>query len=103
MSHREDIGPLVRSIQIPAQANEPDITVVSVDLHEGGFVVRAKIGGRRGLAPSGPVSLDLRDSLYTRYERVDNGEDFIAYAAIPREAEWVKVFTVPETHIDLAE
>ena len=102
MSH-DEIGAFVRSVPVPRQTNDPDITVVSLDLHENGFVVRCEIGGSRGLIPIGPESLDLRDSIYTRYERVDSGEDFIAYSpAIPADAEWVKVYTSPETHIDLA-
>jgi len=103
VSHDEEIGTLVRSVPVPPQANEPDITVLSLDLHTGGFVVRCKIRGSRGLMPNGPVSLSLRDSLYTRYERAGHGEDFIAYTpAIPADAEWVKVYTRPETHIGLA-
>lgn len=102
MSQIEDIGALVRSVPVPEQTNEPDITVVSLDLHEGGFVVRCEVGGDRGLMPGGFTTLDLRDNRYTRYEQADAGEDFIAYApAIPAEAEWLKVYTNPETHIDL--
>jgi hypothetical protein len=95
---------LVRSVPVPRQINDPKVTVVSLDLHESGFVVRCEIDESKGLIPIGPVSLDLRDSLYTRYERVDSGEDFIAYApAIPAEAEWVRVYTNPETQIELAQ
>jgi hypothetical protein len=104
VSHDEHIGAFVRSVPVPRQANDPDITVVSLDLHRDGFVVQCEIGGSRGLTPTGPVSLDLRDSLYTRYERVGHGEDFIAYKpAIPADADWLKVYTSPETHIDLGE
>jgi hypothetical protein len=90
-------------VPVPRQVNDLDIAV-SLDLHEEGFVVRCEIGGSRGLLPVGPVSLDLRDSLYTRYERAGEAEDFIAYKpAIPGEAEWLKVYTNPETHIDLGQ
>jgi hypothetical protein len=35
---------------------------------------------------------------------VDSGEDFIAYSpAIPAEAEWLRAYTSPETHIDLGQ
>jgi hypothetical protein len=102
VSHDERIGALVRSVAVPRQSNEPDIAVGSFDLHENGFVVRCEIRGDRGLSLVGPVSLDLRDSLYTRYERVGDGVDFVAYTpAIPAGAEWLKIYTVPETHIDL--
>jgi acyl dehydratase len=38
------------------------------------------------------------------YERAGHGEDFITNKpAIPADAEWLKVYTSPETHIDLAE
>jgi hypothetical protein len=97
-----EIGPLVRSIPVPPQTNDPDITVASLDLHANGFVVRCKIGQRQSLGPVGFASLDLRDSLGTRFEHAGHGEDFVAYTpAIPPEAEWVKVYTRPETHIDL--
>lgn len=101
---REQIGEFLRSVVVPSQDNEPDITVVRLDLHANGFVVRCEIGGSRGLVTVGPVSLDLRDSLGTRYERAGDGEDFIAYTpAIPAEAEWLKVYTSPETHINLGQ
>lgn len=104
MSLDEEVGALLRSVPVPRQANDPDITVVSLDLHTAGFVVRCEIGSSWGLLLNGPVSLDLRDSLYTRYERAGHGEDFIAYTpGIPAEVEWLKVYTTPETHIDLAE
>jgi hypothetical protein len=97
-----EIGPLVRSIPAPSQTNNPDITVVGLDLHEGGFVVRCKIGEGQSLGPVGLASFDLRDSLGTRYEHAGYGEDFVAYTpAIAAEAEWVEVYTQPETHIDL--
>jgi hypothetical protein len=100
--NEEKIGQFVRSVPVPPQVNDPDITISGLDLHTDGFVVRSKIGGDRGLLPNGPVSLDLRDSLYTRYVRVGHGEDFMVYTpAIPADVEWVKVYTVPETHIDL--
>ena len=102
MSHREEIGALLQSIPVPRQQNDPDITVVRLDLHTNGFVVRCEIGGNSQLRPGGLVALDLRDSLNTRYERGEVGEDFISYApAIPESAEWLKVLTRPETHIDL--
>jgi hypothetical protein len=102
MSQIEDIGALVRSVPVAEQTNDPDITVVSLDLHEKAFVVRCEIGGSRGLLLDGLTAADLRDSLGTRYERAGEGEDFIAYTpAIPAEAEWLKVGTSPETHIDL--
>jgi hypothetical protein len=98
-----EIGKLVRSVQVPRQRNNPDITVVRLDLHENGCVVRCEIGETTRLTPGGPVSLDLRDSLYTRYERAEVGQDFIGYTpAIPQDAEWLKVLTRPETHIDLS-
>lgn len=78
MSH-DEIGAFVRSVPVPRQTNDPDITVVSLDLHENGFVVRCDVGGRRGLLPDGIVATDLRDSLSTQYERAGHGEDFIAY------------------------
>ena len=104
MSNDEHIGTFVRSVSVPRQTNEPDITVVSLDLHENGFVVRCEVGGGGRLQPDGFVALDLRDSLGTPYERAGHGEDFIAYTpAIPADADWLKVYTSPETHIDLAE
>jgi hypothetical protein len=104
MSRIEEIGLFVRSVPVASQVNDPDITIVSLDLHTDGFVVRCKIGGDRGLLPNGPVALDLRDSLYTQYERLGMGDDFIVYRpAVPADAEWVKVYTVPETHIGLLE
>jgi len=104
MSAYREIGPLVRSIAVPRQENDPVITVVRLDLHENGFVVRCEIDGSRGLTPGGPVALDLRDSLNTPYERAAVGVDFITYMpAIPADAEWLKVYTRPETRIDLSE
>jgi hypothetical protein len=103
MTKQGEIGKFVRSAQVPRQKNNPDITVVRLDLHEKGFVVRCEIGEATRLTPGGPVSLDLRDSLYTRYERAEVGQDFISYTpAIPQDAEWLKVLTRPETHIDLS-
>lgn len=103
MSEHEALGALVRSLPVPRQDNDPDITVVRLDLHEDGFVVRCRIGGSRGLTPGGPVALDLRDSLSTRFARASSGDDFISYVpAIPPDAEWLKVYTRPETHIDLS-
>jgi hypothetical protein len=99
---REEIGALVRSVQVPRQTNDPDITVVSLDLHENGFVVRCDLGEGERLRPGGLIALDLRDDLGTRYERAGSGEDFIAYTpAIPAETEWLRVGTSPETHIDV--
>ena len=104
MNQYGEIGPLVRSIAVPRQENDPAITVVRLDLHENGFVVQCEIGGSRGLMPGGPVALDLRDSLVTPYERAAVGVDFISYVpGIPADAEWLKVYTRPETHIDLSE
>jgi hypothetical protein len=104
MSDLEGVGAFVRSVPAPSQSNEPDITVLRLDLHEDGFVVRCEIGGDRGLKPNGPVALDLRDSLYTRYERARSGGDWISYTpAIPPDAEWITVLTVPETRIALAQ
>jgi hypothetical protein len=98
-----EIGGLVRSIAVPRQENDPDISVVRLDLHTNGFVVRCEIGGSRGLRAAGPVALDLRDSVYTQYERAEVGEDFVSYTpAIPANAESLNVLTRPETHIDLA-
>jgi hypothetical protein len=103
MSTYGEIGPLVGSIAVPRQENDPDITVVRLDLHESGLAVRCEIGGTRGLMPGGPVALDLRDSVSTPYERAAVGADFISYVpAIPADAEWLKVYTRPETHIDLS-
>ena len=99
----EQLGAFVRSVHVPRRTNDPEITVVRLDLHKNGFVVRCEVGDPGGLRPSALVSLDLRDSLTTRYERARHGDDFIAYKpAIPAEAEWLKVFTTPETHIDLS-
>lgn len=104
MSYQEKLGALVQSIPFPRQQNDPDITVVRLDIHTNGFVVRCEIGGSSGLRPGGPVALDLHDSLNTRYERADVGEDFISYTpAIPENAMWLKVLTRPETHVDLGE
>ncbi len=101
---KEQIGALVRSVPVARQENDPAITVVALDIHEEGFVVRCEIGGDRGLLVNGPEALDLRDSFYTRFERAGHGDDFIAYTpAIPAEAEWLKVYTTPETHIDLGQ
>jgi hypothetical protein len=98
----EQIGALVRSVTVPKQGNDPDITVRRLDLHAHGFIVRCEVGRGTKLKPAGLVAIDLRDSLYTRYEEVASGEDFVAYKpAIPSEAAWLKVFTKPETHIDL--
>lgn len=103
MSEQQGIGEVVRSIPVPRQENDPAITVVRLDLHTNGFVVRCEIGHTRGLMAAGPVALDLLDSLYTRYERAEVGEDFISYTpAIPASAEWLEVLTRPKTHIDLA-
>jgi hypothetical protein len=102
VSRDEPIGAFVRSRPVPRQTNDPDITVVSLDLHENGFVVRCEVGEGERLQPGGLVALDLRDNLGTPYERAGHGENFIAYVpTIPTEAEWVKVGTTPETHIDL--
>jgi hypothetical protein len=103
MTKQGEIGKFVRSVQVPQQGNNPDITVVRLDLDENGFVVRCEIGEATRLTPGGPVSLDLRDSLYTRYKRAEVGQDFISYTpAIPQDAEWLKVLTRPEMHIDLS-
>jgi hypothetical protein len=103
MSH-DEIGALVRSVSVLRQTNDSGITVVSLDLHTAGFVVRCDIAGGKSLLASGLVAMDLRDSLNTRYERAGNGEDFIAYKpTIPGEAAWLKIYTRPETHIDLGQ
>jgi hypothetical protein len=98
----EQIGALVRSVPVPKQANDPDITVRCLDLYTEGFVVRCDVGSGARLKAAGLVALDLHDSLYTRYEQVASGEDFVSYQpAIPASAEWIEVHTKPETHIDL--
>ena len=104
MSAHNQIGVLTRSLPVPPQANDPDITVVRLDLHESGFVVRCRVGGGRSLTPGGLAALDLRDGLGTSYQRAEVGGDFISYVpAIPAEAAWLKVGTRPETHIDLGQ
>jgi len=103
VDEENEIGALVTSVQVPAQTNDPDITVVGLDLHEAGFVVRCKIGGSASLDRVGAfVGIELRDSVATHYERAGSGQDFIPYKpAIPPEAEWLEILTVPLTHIDL--
>jgi hypothetical protein len=102
MSH-EEIGAFVRSVPVPRQANDPDIVVVELDLHEDGFVVRCEIGGG-SLGPVGLIAVELRDSLATPYEHTGSGSDFVKYKpAIPANVEWVEVLTKPLTHIDLVE
>jgi hypothetical protein len=102
MSAQPGIGEFVRSISVQRQKNDPDITVIHLDLHACGFVVRCEIGEGKGLMPGGPVALDLRDSLSTCYERAEVGLDFISYTpAIPADAEWLEVLTRPKTLIDL--
>lgn len=105
MSAKEDdLGPLVRSVTVPRQTNDPDITVTRLDLHAHGFVVRCEVGRDERLRTGALVALELRDSLYTRYEHAGSGNDFVAYRpAIPAEAEWVQILTVPETHVDLSD
>jgi hypothetical protein len=99
MSHDEEIGAFVRSVAVPSQSNDPDITVLRLDLHTDGFVVRCEIGGGGSLKP-GLVALELHDGLNTPYEHAGFGENFVSYKpAIPAGAEWVRVGTVPETHI----
>jgi hypothetical protein len=44
MTMQGEIGKFVRAVQVPRQGNNPDITVVRLDLHENGFVVRCEIG-----------------------------------------------------------
>jgi hypothetical protein len=103
MSHDEEIGAFVRSVPVPPQANDPDVTVVRLDLHTDGFVVRCEIGGGR-LGPVGLVAVELRDSLSTPYDHAGFGSDFVKYKpAIPANAEWVEVLTTPKTHVDLVE
>jgi hypothetical protein len=103
MADLEQIRALIRSVAVPKQATHPDITVRRLDLHEEGFIVRCEVGRGARLKPGGIVALDIRDSLYTPYTEVDSGKDFVAYKpAIPAEAEWLKVFTSPETRIELS-
>jgi hypothetical protein len=97
-----EIGVLVRSIQVPAQSNHPDITIAALDLHEHGFVVRCVIGEGTTLRPPF-ASLDLYDSRWNSYTGTDHGEDFNVYKPeIPAGTEWLKIKTVPETHIVLS-
>ena len=56
VSH-DEIGEFVRSVPVPSQVNDPDITVVSLDLHTDGFVVRCEIGGSRGIGRAVAVRL----------------------------------------------
>jgi hypothetical protein len=103
VSFQEEIGPLVRSIAVPPQANDPDITVVAVDLHESGFVVRCVVGEGATLRPS-IAALDLYDSQWNSYSGIGHGEDFNFYKpAIPAGTDWLKIRTVPETHIVLSD
>jgi hypothetical protein len=101
VAYNQEIGQLLRSVSAPAPAPGAGIKVLRVDLHENGFVVHSEIGSGAPL-PEGLVALSLRDSLSTPYERVESGPGYIAYRpAILAEAEWLKIFTKPETHIDL--
>ncbi len=102
LSNSEQIGGLVRSVDVPTQTNDPDIIVQRLDLHEEGFVVRCKVGSGARLKAAGLVALDLHDNLYTRYEQVASGESFVSYRpAILPTADWIEVHTNPVTHIEL--
>ena len=98
MSHNEEVGTLVRSVPVPPQVNDPDITVLSLDLHTDGFVVRFKSSGE--LPTDGLTSMRVRDGLGTPYEHVGQGDGFDVYRpAIPAHAKWVEVLTKPPTRV----
>lgn len=103
VSYEDEIGPLIRSVPVTAQSNDPDITVVALDLHEGGFVVRCSVGKEAKLRPP-LASLDLYDSQWNSCAGIGHGQDFNVYApALPAGIAWLKIRTVPETHIVLSD
>lgn len=100
----QEIGELVRSVPVTPQTNDPDITIVSLDLHTHGFVVHREVGDKVRPSPPGLIALELRDSLDTEYAHVASSAGFVSYRpAIPARADWLKIYTVPETHIELSD
>jgi hypothetical protein len=90
------VGALLRVLPAP-QNRYDEIRLVSLDLHERGFVIRweaepGSAGAQAAMSPTPLMALTLHDDLNTRYERVGGAHGFNLYRpAIPPEATWLNV------------